>query len=187
MSKINGIVDRLDDHGKRYDHIDPSKIRLLHDRCLVRDLGAPAQHGLIHVPDTANKGGVDEYGYTRIGLVIATGPGDKFVEMGIDAPDALGYHNVRRKLITQTCDTCNGMKHIGYDFYQLKVVGVPFGMGPQCAICGGEGIIPVTMEPQCKPGERVLYDRRREMEFVIFGQRFLILNAEQSIYGVLED
>lgn len=172
-------VDILDDHGKRYDHIDPAKIKLLHDRVLLRELGTPSMVGMIHIPDTANKGGVDEFGYLRIGLVIATGPGDRFLEVGL-YPD----HSVRRKLLTARCDGCQGVGKALYDFRNLRTVGNPNGV--TCPICDGAKVFPVLMPPQCKPGDIVLYSRRREAEFNVNGSRLSLMHAEQSILGVLE-
>ncbi len=40
---------------------------------------------------------------------------------------------------------------------------------------------------EVKPGMKVLYDRRKEAEFFVGGQRYGIINEEQSCFAILED
>src|SRR5580704_9064434 len=102
--------------------IDPATIRLLSDRCLIRDLGDPERIGSIIIPEVARPKARDEWGTLRIGLVVATGPGDRFIEMGWDETSG-----VRRKLITVPCEcvTCRYNRKRAYFnivSYQLVVL-----------------------------------------------------------------
>lgn len=154
--------------------IDPASIRLLSDRCLIRDLGDPEKVGSIFIPESAQGCGLafHEWGTLRVGEVVATGVGDRYIEVGFDE----GAGRVRRKLITIPCLCCNGT------FFDIRSYSLM-----QCPACLGTGRIPITIPPQCNPGEKVLYSRRREAEFYVNGERLAIVNAEQSILAVLED
>jgi co-chaperonin GroES (HSP10) len=158
--------------------IDPATIRLISDRCLIRDLGDPERIGSIIIPEAARDKARDEWGVLRIGLVIAVGPGDRFIEVGIETyPDCAPF--VRRKLITTQCafHAPKGGQWFDVREYELN----------QCPACLGTDRIPVTIPPQCSPGDKVLYSRRREAEFWVNGERLSVVNAEQSVLAVLED
>lgn len=118
--------------------IDAAAIRPLFDRVIVRDIPDEDRVGSIFLPEAHinNRAGL------RMGVVVAVGDGDKWVEAGLD-----NYGNPKRK----------GLK--GIDRLSMSV----------------------------KVGDKVLYDRRREAEIYIDGQRLSIVNESQSIVGVLED
>jgi co-chaperonin GroES (HSP10) len=162
---LKGKTDIFDSPSQLLE-IDPATIRLLSDRCLIRDLGDPERVGSIIIPEVAREKVMHEWGTLRIGEVVATGPGDRFIELGWD-----DYSGVRRKLITRKCHWCEIVSY-------TKIT---------CPRCLGAHRIPVTILPQCRPGERVLYSRRREAEVYIGGERFSLLNSEQSVIAVLED
>lgn len=165
--------------------VDPATIRMLQDRCLIRDLPQDdSRYGSLVLPETAQHGGVGKQGNLRIGVVIAVGIGDQFLEVGLDAQGS-----VRRKLITKPCDHCEG---VGFDPNcpalpsLVEWDGQIRALGAGCPACNGEGRIPVVIPTQCKVGEIVCYDRRRECEVVIDGIRYSLLYSEQSVLGVID-
>jgi co-chaperonin GroES (HSP10) len=175
--------------------IDPSTIRLISDRCLIRDLGEPEKIGSIFIPETCRGKAYDEWGTIRIGIVIATGPGDRFIEVGIEkSPNE--SPRVLRRLITAKCE-CSPMsreradargvesgKRYWFDMRNYCLVELP--TSEKCPLCQDTGRCPITVEPQCRRGQKVLYSRRREAEVYIEGERYSLINAEQSILAVLE-
>jgi hypothetical protein len=173
---FNEIANRL--HG-----VDPSSIRLISDRVLLKDLGDLEKEGSIIIPEAYRERGLNQFGTYRKGVVISTGPGDRFLEVGIEecgneAP------RVRRKAITVPCQCQDGSRK-WFDIINYIVVEIPDG--GVCPACGGSGRVPVCVPPQCKPGDIVLFDRRREAEIYLNGERYCILNSEQSVIAVLED
>jgi co-chaperonin GroES (HSP10) len=191
---LKGKTDIFDSPSQLLE-IDPATIRLLSDRCLIRDLGDPERVGSIIIPEVAREKVMHEWGLLRIGEVVATGPGDRFIELGWD-----DYSGVRRKLITMRCG-CTAHpalnmwgedifgrkpgKRYRFDIVEYRMVELPDGV--PCPRCDGSGRVPITIPPQCRPGERVLYSRRREAEVYLEGVRYSLLNSEQSILAVLED
>lgn len=144
---------------------DPAKIKLLSDRVLIKDIPQDDSHsGSLIVPEVAQRGGVGKQGMLRIGVVVATGPGDAFSEHGLDAQGA-----VRRRLLTATCPKC-----------------ATLGFWSTCPACDGAGSVPIVIPPQCQPGDTVLYDRFRSQEMIINGERYQLSNAEQTVLAVLE-
>lgn len=194
MSLINK-TDIYDSPSQILD-IDPATIRLLSDRCLIRDLGDPEKIGSIFIPEIARPLARDEWGTLRIGLVVAVGVGDRFIECGIEKSPTEAPR-VRRRLITVPCG-CEPMsaeraemfgrkrgQRYWFDVANYCVVELP--EGKKCPICHDTGRVPITVPPQCQPGDKVLYSRRREAEFVVNGERLSLINAEQSVLAVLED
>jgi co-chaperonin GroES (HSP10) len=176
--------------------IDPATIRLISDRCLIRDLGDPERVGSIIIPEVARDKIRDEGGTLRIGLVIATGPGDRFIEVGLEKSPTEAPR-VLRRLITIPCG-CEPMsaersemfgrkRGARYWFDIVNYQMVEFPAGETCPVCHDTGRIPITIPPQCHRGQKVLYSRRREAEVTINGERYSLVNAEQSILAVLED
>ena len=150
---------------------DPANIRLLEDRVLIRDLGEQERVGSIIIPETAAARGVGKAGMLRLGVVVAVGPGDKFKELGLDESGA-----VRRKLLTERCPECETGRFFDAKAYEY----VP------CPKCGGTTRAPAVMPTECKPGDRVIYDRRREAELLWKGETYSLIHEEQSILAVLE-
>lgn len=167
---LKGKSDIFESPSQRVDHIDPASIRLLQDRILVRDLGEPSTVGMIVIPQCA----LDK-DKIRIGLVLAVGPGNQFIESGITDEG-----QVRRTLITtgRQCPACSGS---GQQFSIRKYAL------DDCPYCYGGGKEPLTVPTQCEPGDRVLFSRRREAEFYVNGERLSLIFEEQSVLAVLED
>ena len=174
---FNEIANRL--HG-----VDPSSIRLISDRVLLKDLGDLEKEGSIIIPEAYRERGLNQFGTYRKGVVISTGPGDRWLEVGIEEFDN-GAPRVRRKAITKPCEKCeNGiMKHVVVDGLVFDVVS-PL---EKCPWCEGSTRRPICVPPQCKPGDIVLFDRRREAEIYLNRERYTIINAEQSVLAVLEE
>ena len=128
------------------DH-EPSEIKPIRSRVLIRDAHQDEQIGSVILPPaTAGRGcvaGKDSPDQKRIGIVVAVGPGDKYIEMGIGA------------------------------WGELVVKGL------------AAGVAHLPME--VKPGDKVLYDRRREAEFYMEGVRYSLVYEEQSVLGVFEE
>src|SRR5882672_2760631 len=139
-------------------------IGLISDRVLIRDIAeAPEMIGLIVIPELAREKILHEFGRIRIGLVLACGPGDRFIELGVT-----NEGEVRRKEITTTCLTCEGVGRCGFSLREYRHFGNKNGI--TCHVCGGSGREPVTIPTQCSPGDKVLYSRRREAEICINGE-----------------
>jgi co-chaperonin GroES (HSP10) len=162
--------------------IDPSSIRLIEDRVLIKDLGDLEQAGSIIIPQTARADSRAGSPRLRLGLVIAVGPGDKFVERGMNERT----DQVLRVAITEPCKACDpgdGKGPVGrrwnIDDYEFVI----------CPRCNGTKRQNVVVPPQCQPGDKVLYDRRKESEFY-FGDdkaRYVLCHAEQAVIAVVED
>ncbi len=158
--------------------IDVASIKLLEDRVIILDIPQDdSTVGSLVIPDVAQNGGVGKGGNFRIGLVVAVGPGDKFLEVG--SPNNQGV--VGRKLITAPCSHDCQDRWFDVADYEWKPRPCPFCDN------GGDGRIPVVVPPQCKVGDRVLYDRRRHEELILNGQRYALMHAEQAAMAVLED
>src|ERR1700723_874166 len=146
--------------------IDPATIRLISDRCLIRDLGDPERIGSIIIPEVARYKIRDEWGTLRIGEVVATGPGDRFIEVGIEKSPSESPR-VLRRLITVPCG-CEPLSaeqsemfgrkrgaRYWFDIVNYCMVELPDGV--KCPVCHDTGRIPITVPPQCSPGDKVLY------------------------------
>lgn len=161
--------------------VDPATVRMLSDRCLIRDLPQDDSIvGSLVVPEIKRTGGVGKDGLLRIGVVVAVGPGDRYFELGLDVDG----ESVRRKLLTQRCLLCDGLKK----YRVVSGEGDDQRTGPWCDCpgCDGSGRAPVTMPPQCQPGDTVLYSRMRHEEILIAGERYVLCHAEQAVLAVLE-
>lgn len=123
------------------NHVDPGDIRPLYDRVLVRDEHDEEKRGSIFLPETHT--GRDS---KRIGVVVAVGLGDKWIER-FDRLGKRGRADIKRKSLT----TDSG-----------------------------------RLEPEVKPGDRVLYSRERQHEFYVNGDRYSLIQEEQAILGILE-
>jgi co-chaperonin GroES (HSP10) len=147
--------------------IDPATIRLLEDRVLIRDCPEPEKQGSIVIPEVCRDKDI-----LRTGIVLAVGPGNRFVELGVTDEG-----EVRRRKLTKPCPECGGRGEM-FDIRGYKRVS--------CPVCLGEKAVQAVEEPQVKPGDRVLYSRRREAEFIVNGERLSLMYAEQSVLAVLE-
>ena len=96
--KVRDIFDGLSQH---LPH-NPENVRLISDRCLIRDLGDAEKIGTIFIPESARdtNGAIGKGGLLRLGVVVAVGPGDNIVEW-VD-PDGHGAEfgvEIKRRLI----------------------------------------------------------------------------------------
>lgn len=177
---LKGHSSIFESPSQRVDHIDPTTIKLLSDRALIRDLGDPTMYaGCIIIPETCRESRAQqEWGNLRIGEVLAVGPGDRWLETWVGEDGSVG-----RKQLMGTCPLCEGCGRTYFDIRAYKTL--PGGDG-KCGECDGAGKVPVCVPPQCKPGDRVLFSRRREAEFIINGDKYSLVNSEQSVVAVLE-
>lgn len=172
MSTLKGKESIFQSPSQRVDHIDPKTIKLLGDRILVEEIDQEdGRVGSLVIPETCrNKSKI------RRGVVVAVGPGDNCVER-VDgkAIDADGRPMLRRKWVA--CDTCRGTgNHITEDGELVDALN--------CQACGGRGTGRIL--PQVKPGDKVLFDRRREAEIRIQGRDYSLVFEEQSIFVILD-
>lgn len=175
----------FDGPGQRID-VDPARIRLLSDRVLLRDIPQDdSQRGSIVIPEVAQDGSVGKRGLYRIGLVIAVGPGDSVYEwvepMSERCSKMEALDAVRRKLITKRCECCWGSGE------QDETDWTGANHERPCSECGGSGRIPVTVPPQCKPGQMVLYDMRRQEQLYLNGVLHQLCHAEQAVLAIIEE
>lgn len=149
---------------------DPLRIRLIEDRLLIRDVpDEPEINGIVK-PDNIETG-VGKNGLYRIGIVVATGPGNKFIEVGTE-----GYGEdmrVIRRRIGRRCEFCKGTG--------LLFVDIEDSMSCIC----DSGFMPITIPCTCKPGDRVIYERRKEAEVFIDGVRYGLVYEEQACLAIL--
>lgn len=148
----------------------PEEIRPLWSRVLIRDIHNDEKIGSILIP----QGDVGK-DTKRIGIVVAVGPGDKFVEDGLD-----GQGDVVRRLIGE-CSHCEGLGRTIAQAWDSDAIG---GM-VLCFFCCGDGLQRHNM--LVKAGDKILYDRRRECEIYLEGVRHSLVYEEQSVLAVLED
>ncbi len=146
---------------------DPLRIRLIEDRLLIRDVPDEKEINGLVVPDNIETG-VGKNGLYRIGIIVATGPGNKFIEVGTE-----GYGEdmrVIRRKITRRCGACEFLK---------------CDAGCNCTLCDGTGREDITVPCTCKPGDRVIYERRKEAEVFIDGVRYGLVYEEQAVLMIL--
>lgn len=170
----------------QFIEVDPSKVRPIWSRVLIRDAHDDEKIGSLFIP--AGDKGKDT---KRIGIVVAVGLGDKFTEHGLD-----NYGQVVRRPVGK-CENCSGEGHV----VNRRTEPHPY-TGPRdyddrpCVECGGkwrddgtfeagDGLARIPME--VKPGDKVLYDRRREAEIYIQNVRYSLVYEEQSILGIIEE
>lgn len=144
--------------------VDAAKIIPIIDRCLIQDVPENDRRGLLYIPESANNREL-----VRQGIVIAVGPGDKYTEHGFD-----NTGQVRRKQVR--CEACDG--------FGAHPCGYAHEDPTECEHCHGTGCGRLPMP--VKAGDRVLYSKRREAEISVGGVLYSLINAEQSIYALLE-
>ncbi len=155
--------------------IDPARIKPVFDRILCRDIKEDDKIGSLWIPATAAERGVGKNGLLREGIVVAVGPGDPWAK---EKPIKGGTQVSRTAL-----GKCGG-PHRDYPCDRGKIWDVITGDFEDCPACKGDGIRRWPM--YCKPGDRILYDRRKEAELFIDGVRYGLLHEEQSVFAVLE-
>ncbi len=164
--------------------LNAEDIRMLFDRILVRDQKDPDKIGSIWIPETAAERGMGKRGLLRIGIVVAVGPGDPWAREKM----AKGSTQVARKALG-ACDFpglpfwLNGEEKIGPPCEGGNVFDIVNYEKIPCPRCKGDGIRRHPM--YCKPGDTVIYDRRKEGEIFIDGERFGILHEEQAVLAIL--
>lgn len=144
--------------------VDAAKVIPTVDRALIRDVPESDRRGSLYIPES-----VQNREPVRQGIVIAVGPGDKYTEHGFDNDG-----QVRRRQVRCGYKSCSN----GYDL-NMDTGGSP----ALCPECGGH---PIRLPMPVKVGDRVLYSRRRDLEVSIAGVTYSLVNASQSIYGVVE-
>lgn len=118
-------------------HIDPTTIRPMAGRVLIRDEHDDSQIGSVLIPENS-----EHKERNRIGRIVAVGNGDRWIELSRRG----AYGRLRLK---------------SFDGAERRPM-------------------------QTKPGDRVLYSRRRECEIEITGERLQLCYEEQSVLCVLE-
>lgn len=155
--------------------IDPATVKPVWDRVLLRDVEDQDKIGSIWIPETAAERGVGKGGNLRLGIVVSTGRGDKFIEEGVMAENGLPK---RHQL--GPCRACQGLKTTHYD-----VVNHSWDNTQEfpCNVCQGDGMARWPM--YCSVGDTVIYDRRKECEIYFYGQRHTLIHEEQSVFAVI--
>lgn len=150
-------------------NIDPAKIGLLGDRCLIRDLPEDEKAGSLWIPEMCQNNET-----LRQGIVVAVGPGDNCIEKPVDDRRITsdGRPVLKRKSVTQPCPEIATGDCVEYV------------TGP-CLICGGDGKIPGRLPMTVRLGDRVLYTRRRDEEFYVNGERISLVHEQQAVLAVL--
>lgn len=143
----------FDESSQWLDDFDPTSVKLLGDRVLIRDIPQNDQRiGSIWIPEVSQTGGVGKTGLLRVGEVVACGPGDKYIELW--APD--------RK-------TGKPVPMLDRDGYAIR------------------DYLDERLPMYVKPGDVVVYDRRKEAEIYVGRERFQMCHEEQAIIGVLHE
>lgn len=171
MSRKSSVRSSIfDEMSQVVNHIDPKTIRPLYDRVVVEDVPEDdSRRGSLWIPETCR-----DQTMIRRGRVVACGLGDKYTEHGIDKRT----RQVSREPIQ--CKQCGGSG------VSIKVQsGRPalVELYP-CIPCKGTGLarFPMTV----KPGDLVLYNRRRDAELYVNGTRYSLIHEEQSVYAILK-
>lgn len=165
-------------------HIDPTTIKPMAGRVIVRDIHndeADGRYASLVLP--AN---VDKAERRRLGVIVAVGQGDRWITLKERGP----YGAFRHKGIK--CDVCEGLGETVFDaclYGWIAATEDNRKARPECTVttcrsCNGTGLARIPMET--KPGDRVIFDRRREAEIEIGGERLSLVYEEQSILAVLE-
>jgi co-chaperonin GroES (HSP10) len=161
--------------GSQYFSIDPHDIRLLHDRILVRDIPDPEKIGSIIVPTSSEAAGL------RFGEVIAVGPGDKWIEKGLDENG-----NPKRASVAMCeCGHHSAIHSEGTWGAGARPCLMVDGLGEDFDYCQCKDFNP-RLPMDVKPGDIVIFDRRRECEVYIEGDRYALIHQEQSVLAVLD-
>ncbi len=185
---LKGKTDNIFQSPSQLLERDPSTIRLLQDRLLIRDLGEDERVGSIWIPQTAAERGVGGGGRYRLGIVVATGPGNAFIEAGVDDE---GF--VRRRLIQKPCEACTGTGRQSFNIREYQWVWCP-ECNPDGTYDFMEGLnggppsmAPIRVPCECKVGDKVIYDRRREAEVYFWGLRFTMCYEEQAVMCIVKE
>jgi co-chaperonin GroES (HSP10) len=145
---------------------NPADWHPIYDRVVIKALPEDVAEGSILIPDQAR-----DRSKLRRGLVVAVGPGDPYIQYGTPNNDGTS------KLKAVKCSLCHRAK-------RLFSTGIPKAGVDNCFACKGTGLgtLPMTV----KPGDVVLFDRRREAEFNVDGETYCLVNESQSVFCILE-
>jgi co-chaperonin GroES (HSP10) len=160
------------------DNITPSEIGLIGDRVLIQDLPDDDERiGSIVLPEVSRNNEK-----IRQGIIVACGPGDSCVERVIDrnAVDHEGRPYLRRTRV-EICK-CGHDRSLHVIF---RVAGFdnPYPCDAADCECNDfDGRLPM----HTKPGDRVLYTRRRDEEIYVNGVRYSLVHEGQAVLGVIE-
>lgn len=145
--------------------VSPDSIRPIYDRVLVREIPREEKEGSLFLPETSR-----DNKKIRTGIVVAVGLGDKAKEF---IPDQKNVNSDGRPWIQYYAYEVCWCGHHESDHHEFCY---------QCDCKAFDGRAPMSV----KPGDRVLYDRRREAEIFIDGEKYSLIHEEQSILAVIE-
>jgi co-chaperonin GroES (HSP10) len=167
--KVPSIFEGLSQHVD----VDLTRLRLIEDRVLVKDLGDVDQIGSIFVPENVDHmRGLGHQGNWRLGQVVAIGPGRTYHEWNGNE-----FGGWKRRLYTKPCEACEGHGR----FFDMKDYEYR-----RCPKCKGDKVVAVCDPPQCAVGDRVIFERRKECDVYINRELHCLVYAGQSILGVVE-
>lgn len=160
MSTLKGKESIFDSPSQRIDEIIPAHIRPMEDLVVVKDIPDEEAIGSIVIPNSAR-----DRDQNRRGLVVAVGLGDRFYEKGKDPITG----EIRRRTVGMCECGCPKWKHVTH----------------WCMDCECNNFSP-RLPMEVKVGDRVLFNRRKDMEFFIDGDRYNFVHEEQSILAILD-
>lgn len=166
-------------------HIDPTTIRPMAGRVIVKDIHDDEHDGRFEslvLPQNVQKAE-----RKRLGEIVAVGEGDRWITMKERGP----YGAFRHKGIK--CEVCDGLGKTVFDVVNYgRLPATKDNIDPRpnmpvskCHACHGSGLSRLPMET--KPGDRVIYDKRRECALELAGESFQLCYEEQAILCVLEN
>jgi co-chaperonin GroES (HSP10) len=140
----------FDSPSQLLDHINPTEVRPIGDRLLIRDVHDDEKIGSILMPERSDHFIDSTKDRHREGIVVAIGQGDRWLEV---------WHQ---------WNEVSGKEH---SYMRTKKVSTPNG----------------RLATECKVGDRVIVDRRRDEEIYISGERYYLCHEEQAILGIIEN
>jgi co-chaperonin GroES (HSP10) len=159
-------------------HIDPSMIKPMAGRVIVRDIHEDDKDG--RYASLVLPQNIEKAERRRLGVIVAVGEGDRWITMKERGP----YGAFRCKGIK--CQDCAGAGTVDFFVMPLGWLGqVREPTLSECTTCHGTGLGRLPMET--KPGDRVIYDRRREAEIEIGGERYSLLYEEQGCLAIIDE
>lgn len=175
MSLLN--KDSIFEGLSQYSATAPSEIRPIYDRCLVRDIPDSEMVGSVVIPQSLLNNGSG----LRLGIIVAVGNGDRWIEKGWNN----AAQEARRAAIT-VCQCGHHEKiHSVHGTHGKRACLMVDGQGEEFDYCPCKNFSP-RLPMDVAPGDKVVYDRRKECEIYIHGERYSLIHQEQSIMAVIE-